>query len=617
MASIPDPELASLSTVAQLKRAMGDVKFDIDILQKATTEACAMIEGGAIEGKRKLERLETQLESARAFYTQRGRKLMHLYSDSNKPREAQAVTEEIEETLTTLEIIEKNVSRGFITAAQADEEQRQGRGNARGERPEKEWPQMKLAEKMKPSFLLEEGMKWQDVETWTEAFIRYHKIGQIHLLDPEYQRGLFQECVERSFMEEIKNELKPGMPAYRQYDDECMVAVARLRILAATPLKTRRNEYLSIVQNPGEEHIKYLARSKASSKHAEMDKITEEDLLMIVIIKGSSDSKLKMKWLETANLNYDKARQVVIEYVGNQKSARELTPGHSGGSTSTVSAAQIQARNADLKTIEQFKKHYKGRCFRCGSSDHRGDNASCKARSINCTNCQKTGHFARMCMSGLPSEAASRGGSRDTSRASSRQPSRERDRERSSSKGRESSASASARAVTICRVSSAINADTPRLSARFTTRKGASFARGDVLPDTGATRSILAESLIKEQGIKVERKEDLNIQDAQGKPMDYVGTVRLEVESPGYQKIEIDALVARGLKEGVLLSWQDMQKMGIISRDFPAPPSSGAHARALKTDKPATDEEKRRNTEDSVKGLREINGQSATPEKPD
>jgi len=218
MASIPDPELASLNTVAQLKRSMADVKFDLEIIQKSTTEACAMIEGGALEGKRKLEKEESKLETARAFYIQRGRKLMHLHTDSNKPREAQTVSEEIEETLAKVEKIERNISKGFIAAAQAEEAQREGRGNARGDKEGSDWPQMKTAEKMKPTFLLEEGMKWQDVEAWTEAFIRYHRTGKIHLLDPEYQRGLFVECVDRAFMEEIKNEIKPGMPAYRQYD---------------------------------------------------------------------------------------------------------------------------------------------------------------------------------------------------------------------------------------------------------------------------------------------------------------------------------------------------------------------------------------------------------------
>uniref|UniRef100_A0A3B3BXF5 CCHC-type domain-containing protein n=1 Tax=Oryzias melastigma TaxID=30732 RepID=A0A3B3BXF5_ORYME len=38
-------------------------------------------------------------------------------------------------------------------------------------------------------------------------------------------------------------------------------------------------------------------------------------------------------------------------------------------------------------------------CFRCGSSTHLADSPDCPARKVTCRNCNKPGHFARVCKS--------------------------------------------------------------------------------------------------------------------------------------------------------------------------------------------------------------------------
>ncbi|KFD45265.1 hypothetical protein M513_13857 [Trichuris suis] len=38
-------------------------------------------------------------------------------------------------------------------------------------------------------------------------------------------------------------------------------------------------------------------------------------------------------------------------------------------------------------------------CFRCGSTGHLANATECRARKVQCNNCQKLGHFAKMCKS--------------------------------------------------------------------------------------------------------------------------------------------------------------------------------------------------------------------------
>ena len=56
---------------------------------------------------------------------------------------------------------------------------------------------------------------------------------------------------------------------------------------------------------------------------------------------------------------------------------------------STASIGRKRKEERGVKTTET--------CFRCGSSNHKANQMQCPARSVQCNQCGKTGHYARVC----------------------------------------------------------------------------------------------------------------------------------------------------------------------------------------------------------------------------
>jgi len=88
------------------------------------------------------------------------------------------------------------------------------------------------------------------------------------------------------------------------------------------------------------------------------------------------------------------------------------------------------------------------------------------------------------------------------------------------------------------------------------------------LPDTGTSRTILHERVLRRAGIDYDPRGKEPITTANGTPLRCKGNVRLQVKVHGVE-IFVDALVSSNLHAQCLVSWSDLQALGIIPADFP------------------------------------------------
>jgi hypothetical protein len=103
----------------------------------------------------------------------------------------------------------------------------------------------------------------------------------------------------------------------------------------------------------------------------------------------------------------------------------------------------------------------------------------------------------------------------------------------------------------------------------FTTEhqnRGFAFA---ATPDTGATRLIFSFDLVRKQGLKPRRDTTIRLQAANGEYMRCQGTIQQYAHLNGQEALS-DGIVSSDLEGEVLLSWHDMQNLGIIPRHFPS-----------------------------------------------
>ena len=98
-------------------------------------------------------------------------------------------------------------------------------------------------------------------------------------------------------------------------------------------------------------------------------------------------------------------------------------------------------------------------------------------------------------------------------------------------------------------------------------------------PDTGCTRTLITGRIAKENKLQLEKDGTILVA-ANGERMQVAGRVMLKVKL-GDKEVELDALVSDHLREDMLVSWQDLIRLGVISENFP---NTIANARCVLSD---------------------------------
>ena len=111
------------------------------------------------------------------------------------------------------------------------------------------------------------------------------------------------------------------------------------------------------------------------------------------------------------------------------------------------------------------------------------------------------------------------------------------------------------------------NRPTPKVQMRFKPSKGQPFDFA-VTPDTGATRTIIAQDVLRRHRIPYRNIEE-KLYAANGTEMKCQGSLNIKVQSEGGQD-EVDAIVSSDLHNEILLSWHDLIRLGVLPEDFPA-----------------------------------------------
>jgi hypothetical protein len=90
----------------------------------------------------------------------------------------------------------------------------------------------------------------------------------------------------------------------------------------------------------------------------------------------------------------------------------------------------------------------------------------------------------------------------------------------------------------------------------------------DMCPDTGCTMTLISEDVVARQGLQVDTRSRKRVRAVNGQKLENSGTVIFGIEFQG-KKAEVEALVSSSIEGEVLLSWQVLQRLGVIKSDFP------------------------------------------------
>ena len=91
-----------------------------------------------------------------------------------------------------------------------------------------------------------------------------------------------------------------------------------------------------------------------------------------------------------------------------------------------------------------------------------------------------------------------------------------------------------------------------------------------VIPDTGATKSVISLDLVTQHGFSYDRDLTIDIITCSEEHLKCEGLVTLFLIYEG-RKATVECLVSSSLREMFLLCWKDLQSLGVLQTDFPQP----------------------------------------------
>ena len=187
------------------------------------------------------------------------------------------------------------------------------------------------------------------------------------------------------------------------------------------------------------------------------------------------------------------------------------------------------------------RRELNGKCFQCGSYDHKkGD--ECPKRHLTCHNCGIKGHISSVCLA--PGKNKRLGnGSRNQSRSQSRNQSRANSPNRNN---------LAATINAVCKIGSH---STPRIEIIFKSVNSSSTPfRFSALPDTGATRTIVSYDIVKMYGISIDRSHEERLYAANKRRMSCEGSVKLYASIKDQKQVYIDAAISSALENEIVIS---------------------------------------------------------------
>ncbi|TRY74840.1 hypothetical protein TCAL_05485, partial [Tigriopus californicus] len=294
--------------------------------------------------------------------------------------------------------------------------------------------------------------------------------------------------------------------------------------------------------------------------------------------------KLKRKLLELENPSFKTVKQKILAY---EKAIFAVTTPLTIPLTcmaevnKVTSQSQQKGNNKPKSGKARLWAELDGRCTCCGAKEHKA--AQCPRKLSVCNKCGRQGHLRPACMSGVP--YPKRGKAPSTSARASQVIKSTLFDEHSGEpetvgqnpfEYEESDFVSYVRAMEALQSASGSRA-TLRINVHIRSHRNVQFYIKPI-PDTGATRTMLSLDLVQRHGLDMESTHD-TVRAANGDQMSVAGRVVLELTVNG-RTAYVDCLVSACMCNCMLVSWHDLQNLGIISSTFPSAASEEVNAAA-------------------------------------
>ena len=240
--------------------------------------------------------------------------------------------------------------------------------------------QIKLVPELKPTVLPHDASAGE-LRIWIKKYEAYYAAS-----------GLLN-CLDSTLPLQLDGNISAQTPVLGA--NSCMSKLVEM-FRKKYPLLLRRKNFFQMTQQTGQDTRAFLEQLKCAASEADIEGMTLEDALCCTLLNGVWDVRLKEKLSELDPPTLP-AFGVLIDAHLHSKA----TAGQTALANCTEGKQQQKKTNAPKVSDAKKKRRQiiKGKCFRCGCSEHMANN--CKvAKDVKCRTCNAQGHIQSACSQG-------------------------------------------------------------------------------------------------------------------------------------------------------------------------------------------------------------------------
>ncbi|KAG1656367.1 Transmembrane channel-like protein 5 [Nymphon striatum] len=367
-----------------------------------------------------------------------------------------------------------------------------------------------------------------DFKRWRKQFEDYYYANQMERMNHAEQRAHLRSCMSLKVQNTVIHLLEVNDAA------NVVEVLDHLQIYyrAALNIMTRRLHFQQCVQKSGETFSDYLIRLRLLGDNAELDNLSYEDRLASHIVAFIHDRDLQKDLLRMDSHDFKSVKEKCLTWEASNRNQL----GMNMFTNSSTAINQISTYKKNKRRIHPLRRDSKidKHCYRCGVIFNVDHINKCPAKEAICKNCGIKGHFQKVCSrpkygSDIPVKS---------------------------------------HAIQVC-VAKSLQERSPPTAEVFVSRSTGNSAKikTTILPDTGATECLVADTVAKKWNIPINRSNIRRIVAANGSELRCLGSMDVRIDWYG-RSIVATFFVSPDVSNTVL-AWHVLIDLDMIPKEFP------------------------------------------------
>lgn len=249
--------------------------------------------------------------------------------------------------------------------------------------------------------IIEEAVDHRGFKQWLMLWNNYARLATLSQRPQAIQVGMFWSNCSTGFLRAVQNSVRIPQDTNRPLSEVLTLIEEYLRSL--------RNKYLDLMdllavkQGQGQDYTSLCNVIRELADYAGIGKITEDMLLIGLLLHAMSSEEDKAKVMEKNPETFEDARKYILELETARRGAKAI------GATGAAVWDDLEV-NRTFKNSSTYKKgknppnvgkvgggksSWVTDCGRCG---YNHPNGKCRTRKKTCTSCGKLGHFEAKCL---------------------------------------------------------------------------------------------------------------------------------------------------------------------------------------------------------------------------